>query len=94
MSSDRLSADMDVLMVFLSREDGYFVRRKEGLLLVNVSLTASEKVALLSRKYSFGSICSINRNKEGRKEGKREESDVVDVSSSALPLIECISFPS
>lgn len=33
-----------------------------------MSLTASDKVALLSRKCSFRSICSINRNKEGRKE--------------------------
>lgn len=93
MSSDRLSVDMDALVVFLSREDRYFVSRKKGLLLVNVSLTASGKVALLSRKYSFGSICSINRNKEGRKEGKREESDMVCVSSTKLPLIACIYFP-
>lgn len=49
MSSDRLSVDMDALVVFLSREDRYFVSRKKGLLLVNVSLTASGKVALTAQ---------------------------------------------
>ena len=74
MSSDRLRVciDMNVLMDFLSREDQYFASRRKGPLLGNTSLTVSEKVALLNRKCSFGSICSINRNKEGRKEGRKE----------------------
>lgn len=72
MSSDRVCMDMNALMDFILREDQYFVSRRKGLLLGNMSLIVSDKVALLSRKCFFGSICSINRNKGGRKEGRKE----------------------
>lgn len=66
--------------------------QEKGLLLDNTSLTVSELIVLLSRKCAFGSTCSINRNEEGRKEGRKEERDKVDVSLKKLSCIACIYF--
>lgn len=49
----------------------------------------SEKVVLLNRKCSFGSIllCKEKQGKKkGRKGGKREDRDMVDVLLTKLPL--------
>lgn len=67
--------------------------QEKGLLLDNTSLTVSELVVLLSRKCAFGSTCSINRNEEGRKEGRKEERNKVAVSLKKLSCIVCIYFP-
>lgn len=56
MSFDGVCMDMNALRDFLSREDQYFDIRRKSLLLGNMSLTVSEKVVLLNRKCSFGSI--------------------------------------
>lgn len=57
---------------FFQERNQYLVGMRKCLLLGNMSLTVLEKVVLLSGKCSFGSIWSINRNKEGRKEGRKE----------------------
>lgn len=49
-----------------------FHRQEKDLFVDSMSLTVSEMLVLLSRKCSFGSICSINRNKEGRNEGSEK----------------------